>query len=222
MADHNIAAARCYDSEFRTPRESVWRAHLGNTNAMSVIGRTEQYHIDRAGLTPDARSRVVDEVARCLQLVTRHEGIVLPVPRISFDLAGTSAGQYRRTRCRSGDYHQLRFNPYLLVRDFREGLTATVPHEVAHYAVAVLHGRRRLRPHGPEWRRVMGLLGAPPTVTHRQDLADLPVRRQRRWRYRCACRDHELSTTRHRRAQGGTRYLCSFCRTTLFPVEAAS
>lgn len=171
--------------------------------------------MQRAGLTAEARARVVDEVRRCLHRISQQEGLVLSMPEIRFDLAGSAAGQYRYLDRGVGPRHQLRFNAYLLTRYFRDGLTATVPHEVAHYAVAVRFGLSGIRPHGPEWQKMMRVLGARPEVTHRHDVSDLPVRRQQRWHYRCPCRHHELSTTRHRRAQRGATYLCARCRSPL-------
>jgi len=57
--------------------------------------------------------------------------------------------------------------------------------------------------------------GVEPERTHRFDARLVPARRQRRWRYRCACREHELTTVRHRRVEKGARYLCRACRQTL-------
>ena len=218
LADRSLGAGPCYD--LRIPVDATQPTGKQRVTAIEVPMTTanEQYHIERAGLTAAARSRVIDEVRRCLKSILRHEGVELTMPDITFDLAGTSAGQYRRARRSRRDQHQLRFNPYLLARYLGEGLIATVPHEVAHYAVAVLYSGRLSRPHGREWHRIMGILGATPDVTHRHDLAGLPVRQQRRWRYRCACREHALSTTRHNRVQRGTSYLCLSCRQPLVPV----
>lgn len=182
---------------------------------MPVSFAAEHRHVERSGLTPGQRSLVIEEVGRLLRRLAQQEGITLAAPEIGFDLSGTAAGQYRCLRRGRMERHQLRFNPYLLARHFRKGLDTTVPHEVAHYAVSVLAEQQRPRPHGPEWRRLMRILGAEPDVTHGFDLDGIPVKRQKRWRYRCTCRDHELSTTRHNRSRRGMAYLCTFCRAPL-------
>lgn len=164
-------------------------------------------HLERAGLNLRQQRMVEERVADCLARLEGLTGTKLAIPLIRFDLAGTCAGQYQRQR----RLHCLRFNPYLLARHLSESLHSTVPHEVAHYAAALLHPRRRIRPHGPQWQRLMSLLCAAPDRTHRFDLTDIPTRQQRRWSYRCSCSTHDLTTTRHKRALGGTRYFCRKC-----------
>ncbi|MEK9807861.1 MAG: SprT-like domain-containing protein [Halieaceae bacterium] len=90
-------------------------------------------------------------------------------------------------------------------------------HEVCHYAIDMAYWRAK--PHGPEWRRLMKLMGGEPSATYRASAeldAQLPVRRQKRHRYCCGCREHELSTTRHNRVTAGrATYCCSYCHQTL-------
>ena len=131
-----------------------------------------------------------------------------PVP-VSFTLSGRAAGMYR---VRHGQ-REIRYNPYIFGKYFADNLSTTVPHEVAHYATDVLYGLRNVKPHGVEWRAVMQLLGADPAVTCRYDLSGIPLVRQRRFRYRCACSSHTISTARHNRVSSGqARYLCKHCR----------
>lgn len=137
-----------------------------------------------------------------------------PVP-VLFDLRGATAGMFRAR----GRECWIRFNPWIFAKHFDDNLHVTVPHEVAHYAVHCQRHRRRVRPHGPEWQRVMRGFGLPPEVTFKLDLAGVPVRRQQRHAYRCACRDHEVSTVRHKRMlEGRARYLCRYCDAPLLPV----
>ncbi len=158
----------------------------------------------------DARRRaaVVRATADCIDranvlLETRFE----PIP-VHFDLTGRSAGMYRVTR---GE-RAIRYNPYLFAKYFAENLAATVPHEVAHYLTDRVYGCRNVRPHGPEWRNVMHLLGVEANVHCDFDLDGIPVRRYRRIRYVCRCRDHELTRVRHNRIQyKGARYFCRTC-----------
>jgi len=129
-------------------------------------------------------------------------------PPVRFDLSGRAAGQYRVL----GGDATIRYNPLIFARYFADNLNETVPHEVAHFVVDQLWGLRRVRAHGAEWQSVVRALGAEPRATARYDLTGLPVRRQRRFDYRCACRTHELTTCRHRRVQrGDARYHCRYC-----------
>ena len=157
-------------------------------------------------------SRQDQVVAATLECIWRSEQLYersFPPPQISFDLTGRSAGMYRLQR----GQQQIRYNPYIFSKYFEDNLANTVPHEVAHFVVNALYGRRKVQPHGIEWRTVMQRLGAEPSVTCRYDLRGIPQRRQRRFEYRCGCNTHAMSTVRHNRAQSGRgRYLCRQCR----------
>jgi len=145
----------------------------------------------------------------------RSYGAPLPDPLIRFDLRGQSAGQ---VQWHAGRKPLLRYNLDIARRHETDFLTTTVAHEVAHLVTAACHGRTR--PHGSEWRAVMRLLGIEsPQRCHQYALDEVVVKRQRRWRYLCNCRNHELSTTRHKRMQDGTtRYHCRICGTVLRPA----
>ena len=53
---------------------------------------------------------------------------------------------------------------------------------------------------------------ADPEVTFNRDLSGVPQRRQRTHPYRCACREHQLSSTRHNRVQRRKgEYQCLNC-----------
>ena len=147
---------------------------------------------------------------------SRHAA--LPDPEIRFDLHGQAAGQFR---WRTGERPVLRFNLGIARNHPMDFLATTVTHEVAHLVTAACHGRTR--PHGAEWRAVMAFLGIDePRRCHDYPLAAGVTRQQRRWRYRCDCRDHQLSTTRHNRMGAGTvRYHCRACGSVLRRVAAA-
>lgn len=161
-----------------------------------------------AALDVDRQARVRRETLACLQRAERlfdlrHE----PIP-VLFDLAGRAAGMYRVRRREA----VIRYNPHIFARHFEHGLQTTVPHEVAHYITDRLYGLARVAPHGREWRGVMQALGAPAQASCRLDLAGVPMRRQRRYAYSCACRRHELSACRHNRVGSGrARYFCRAC-----------
>ena len=132
----------------------------------------------------------------------------IPAVPVQFNLRGGSAGMFQvkgRESC-------IRYNPWLFAKYFDENLLGTVPHEVAHMVVHRLYGLHRVKPHGPEWRAVMSVFDADPTVTSDFDLEGIPQRQQRRFRYLCDCREHLLSTRRHNTVQRGKgRYQCRIC-----------
>jgi SprT protein len=155
------------------------------------------------------RRRVVAHTEHYLRLAGQlFERPFRPVP-VLFDLRGSSAGMFRA----AGRDCRIRYNPWIFAKYFEENLEGTVPHEVAHYVVHELYRwRRAVKPHGAEWRAVMAAFGADPGVTFQLDLAGIPQRRQRTHTYRCDCRTHQLSTTRHNRIQrAGVRYHCRYC-----------
>jgi SprT protein len=130
-----------------------------------------------------------------------------PIP-VTFDLAGRSAGMYRVRHGR----RSIRYNPWLFAKYFEENVAVTVPHEVAHYVTDVLYGLHQVRPHGEQWQAVMRSLGVEPRATGDYDLTGVPVRRQRRFAYACACSTHRLSARRHNKVHcGEVLYRCRRC-----------
>ncbi len=136
------------------------------------------------------------------------------LPHIRFDLRGQAAGQYR-----GHPRPCIRYNLELARHQFDAFLRRTPGHEVAHYIIHQMHPRRRIRPHGPEWRKLMESLGLDPSRCHEFDTGMVPTRRQRRFPYHCGCRTHELSATRHNRMRRGqAEYHCASCGERLEPV----
>lgn len=147
--------------------------------------------------------------ARATAAAAAFTGVALAPVSVAFDLAGRSAGQF----VGRGNHCLIRYNPWIFARYFTENLANTVPHEVAHYAVYRAWPGRRVRPHGGEWQAIMRALNVEPSVTFDLDLSGLPRRQQRRHRYHCGCKEHDLSTTRHNRVSAGrARYACLQCR----------
>lgn len=131
---------------------------------------------------------------------------------VLFDLKGRTAGMFKVV----GKQCLIRYNPWIFGKYFDENLRDTVAHEVAHYIVHEVYPRRATKPHGFQWKSLMAQFGADPGVTFELDLAGVPQRRQNNHRYQCGCRIHEVSSTRHNRAQrGAARYLCRFCNDSL-------
>lgn len=154
------------------------------------------------------QQQVRDATDAWLQKARDIYALALAPIEVVFDLRGSAAGMYR---VRRGE-RRIRYNPWIFARYFDDSLAVTVPHEVAHYVIDCLYGLSRVRPHGAEWQAVMRALGASARVTGRYDLSGLPLRRQRRFAYRCDCSSHQLSAVRHNRVQRGeASYLCRQC-----------
>lgn len=168
---------------------------------------------DIIDLSSQQRQLITETVAREITKAGRCLDLNLSTIPIKFDLTGAAAGMY----CRRGSSRWFRFNPAVFSLDFSGHIGDTVIHEVCHYAIDMAYWRAK--PHGPEWRRLMKLMGGEPSATYRASAeldAQLPVRRQKRHRYWCGCREHELSTTRHNRVTAGrATYCCSHCHQTL-------
>ncbi|MEM1113149.1 MAG: SprT-like domain-containing protein [Pseudomonadota bacterium] len=158
-----------------------------------------------------ARRAVEDETQRYVALASDLLDYPFEAIHVQFDLRGRAAGMFKA----EGRRRWLRFNPWIFAKYYDEHFSGTIPHEVAHYIVHELYGFG-VRPHGQEWRGVMGLFEADPGVTFNADLSGVPQRRQRTHRYRCDCREHEVSSTRHNRVMRGTAsYLCRYCNAEL-------
>ncbi len=158
----------------------------------------------------DAQQRQVEQ--RTEEFIHRAEELFgrrfARVP-VLFDLTGRTAGMFKVV----GRHGLIRYNPWIFGKYFEENLRDTVPHEVAHYIVHEVYPRRGIKPHGHHWKSLMAQFGADAGVTFALDLAGVPQRRQSSHRYQCGCRVHEVSSTRHNRAQRGVaRYLCLFCK----------
>ena len=128
-------------------------------------------------------------------------------PAVCFDIKGKClAGQANIVK------NALRFNLAMLLKYGQEFITDTVVHEVAHLVTRALcrNKGRRIRPHGPEWAKVMRRLGGQPKRTHNFTVP--PARRTRTFPYRCNCREWPLGPKRHALAQSGRgKYRCPRC-----------
>lgn len=189
------------------------------TTGLSMLCVAQIFFIDyrNRGMTVEPithlqQDQAVSATRHCIQRAEKLLGQKFELPPVTFDLQGRAAGMYRVRSTR----RQIRYNPYIFGKYFTDNLANTVPHEVAHYLTDVLYGLRNVRPHGREWQAVMCVLGAEPAVTCNYDLTGVPLRRQRRFVYRCACSSHAVSAVRHNRVQRGLgKYVCRQCRTPL-------
>lgn len=154
------------------------------------------------------QQQVVERVNALLKLCEQHYARKFKPIEMHFDLRGRASGMYvLKNRDR-----YFRFNAFVFAKYFEDCLTTTVPHEVAHYVSDVLYGIKNIRPHGKEWKSIMHFLGVAPQVTGNYDLTGVPIKKQRRFDYACACMTHQLSSTRHNKIlKKNINYLCKKC-----------
>ncbi len=144
----------------------------------------------------------IDQFNRLLD--TRYDHIP-----VIFDLKGKCSGMFV---VRNNEMW-IRYNETIFSRYFDDAIVNTTAHEVAHYIAYRLYAGRRIKPHGVEWQELMSLVGVKAETTSRYNLDGLPIRRQNTHTYVCACREHQLTTTRHNKIRlKKASYSCKFCR----------
>jgi len=111
--------------------------------------------------------RCQEEVIKAYEMARRELGIVMPIPRITFNLRGTTAGYAFPAE------NRIDFNPVLLHGNLERFLARTPWHEVAHLISFRKYGRN-IRPHGDEWARIMWAFHKPATRCHTYDTGVKP------------------------------------------------
>jgi predicted SprT family Zn-dependent metalloprotease len=127
--------------------------------------------VDLKLLTPELREKVENKVAECFKIAAEHYGQDFEMPEIRYNIKSWTGGLA---------YHQrwlVRFNLILLVENEQHYLDNVVPHEIAHLINRTVNkpapGKKRLMPHGKEWKDVMKLLGVQASVTHTYDCSSI-------------------------------------------------
>ena len=160
----------------------------------------------------DLQQQAVDTVNFYIDLANEVFNRNLPKIPVNFNLRGRVAGMCRTTLLEA----EIRLNRVLLEENGQAFLDRTPGHEVAHYVTYRIYGPR-CKPHGREWKHVMGKLGLDSTRCHSFDTSNSRCvrRRQQRYEYTCGCRSHNLSQTRHNKVMRGFMYRCKFCKGSL-------
>lgn len=125
-------------------------------------------------LTKELKERVEKKILETLKRVKALYQVDIPMPTIHYDLKRLVAGQARHWKNPQDPYGVpiktvLRFHPVFLVENTEDYIRETVPHEVAHIAVAYVWKGKPKNPknkkvisHGEEWREMMVKLGVGP------------------------------------------------------------
>lgn len=164
-------------------------------------------------LSKELRSEVEKKILEGLNIARAHyKRPDLEMPEIRWDVKNTDGGRANHV----GNY--VRFNLILCVENKEHFLNTTVPHELAHciagtlfYAKVLKDTGKSMRPHGKEWKEVMGVLQTPPAVKHTYDCTSIqrPKRRARGSKLRGAEADlllHRLTVAAKRMSP---RYLAA-------------
>ena len=128
-------------------------------------------------LSPALRKKVESRVRQCLDIAAKEYGVQFEMPEIRYDIKNTHGGIA---------YHKdwmIRLNLILLIENEEHFIQQTVAHEVAHLVNRRVHrppeGKKRLMPHGNEWKKVMGLFRLPPKRTHNYNCASIEKAKKR-------------------------------------------
>ncbi|ORU92606.1 MAG: metallopeptidase [Cycloclasticus sp. symbiont of Poecilosclerida sp. N] len=159
-------------------------------------------------LSQEKKQEVVEQTAKYIALANKIGQTSYPMIPIQFDLKGHTVGMYKKLR----QQKVIRYNSLIFSKYFKENLRDTVPHEVAHYIVDMQFGRKKIRPHGVEWKELMALFGANASRTACYNLTGIPKRRYSTIQYQCECQTHQLGIRCHNKViQRRTDYYCRQC-----------
>lgn len=106
--------------------------------------------------------RCVQEIIEAYKIARDKLGIVAPMPRITWDLRGTTAG-----RAYYGE-NLIKLNPVLLQENEEAFIRRTPKHEASHLLSFRLHGGG-IQPHGQEWSKMCWTLGISAARCHNYD-----------------------------------------------------
>lgn len=117
-------------------------------------------------LTKELQTKVEKALLAACKTAEAKYGQPFELPEVRWDIKNTDGGR--------ANYGQwlVRLNLILCVENEEKFLATTVPHEMAHLiAYRVFHAKltslgKKLRPHGKEWKEVMGVLSVPAKATH--------------------------------------------------------
>jgi len=171
-------------------------------------------------VSEELKTTINNKIFAMLEKIDEATGRYLIFPEITYDIpkkvttAGTAWAFSNR----------INLNPVFLNHYKEEFINSTVIHEFAHLVVAAIFPNAK-QAHGPEFRRVMTLLGGPTSTYHNFDSsivapyeAKSSRRKYRKFEYTCECnKKFVLTSIKHNKhvKSGGTHYHCRTCKTDL-------
>jgi SprT protein len=132
-------------------------------------------------LTPELRKEVLDKQEECYARAEKFFKTKLKRPEVYFDIKSRTGGMA---------YHgqnMIRYNLILLVENKNHFIVNVVPHEVAHLVNRAVNkpadGKKKLMPHGAEWKHIMReVFDVHPRTTHNYDVSSIEKRKRKKTR----------------------------------------
>lgn len=164
----------------------------------------EKQKSKRAGspITADVKLRAKQSLLRWVEYANSVFDAEFPVPTISFELRGTTAG-----KAWLEDWH-VQLNAVLLSENLDEFEKRTIPHELAHL---IDYRFNRHSDHGPKWVAIMVKLGRDPKRCHSYDTTNSSVVKKISG-FKCNCGPQTVSVRMGNRINRGAKYLCGKCK----------
>lgn len=130
-------------------------------------------------LTPALRKEVEEVINAAYEKCETHYKRKFKRPEVHYDLRNTNAGEAWRNR------NLIRLNLTFLVENGANFKDRTPGHEVAHLVARAVYDSKpmngkKVRPHGVEWKEVMGVIGQEPSVKHSFDITSLDIHKRPR------------------------------------------
>lgn len=108
----------------------------------------------------------------------------------------------------------LTFDPFFIKQNQKKYIEEIVVHEAAHLICYILHPEAK-QCHGPEWKRIMNILGAPASRFHTFSALNAPKTHPRPYHYSCSCEGKIFNLTErmHKSISLGKHRQCPLCKT---------
>jgi predicted SprT family Zn-dependent metalloprotease len=130
-------------------------------------------------LTPELRQKVEARIEECYLKCEEHYKRKFPRAEVRYDLRNTNAGEAWMKQ------NRIRLNLTFLVENDEGFLLRTPGHEVAHLVAHAVYDAKplkgaKVRPHGVEWKEVMGVIEQEPSSRHSFDITSLDIHKKDR------------------------------------------
>lgn len=134
------------------------------------------------------KERVEQKLVDCIEIAEKAFNQKFLFPQVLYTKRGTTAGT-----ANTNDWN-VNFNSVLLMENIEAFIARTVPHEMAHLIDSQVNphnfvgiGKRSI--HGPTWKSIMKLLGAPVSRCHSYDVSTAKIKKRTQAKHVWVCQD---------------------------------